>query len=321
MDVTVVIDYGSHTVKHTSVSRHEKNAALEFNVCETPSRAYVDGDVMDVSRFGRHMAELLSDTCHADTSLTISLLLDVSLPRRKRELLLKCCFEMLDAKRVYLGCTASAALYSAGETAGISLDVGSRGVRLVPVVDGIVQTSFCEDISRIGARACDAVLRQYIPKADEPLLLALKSDACFVGDTPSAPPTHLTLPDGHVVPTPVSAAVCGEAGRALLFGDHCVSAPDILQFAHQKWLLEFPSLNQWVLAGGASRVSGVQETLCSAMQHALVPAAFTEMRQLPVFDPLRAATCGGGIVSQLNSFKHLCVSSEDYAEEGPHRCV
>ncbi|RNF08061.1 actin-like protein [Trypanosoma conorhini] len=319
MDVTFVVDYGSHTVKHACFSKSDKTLGVDVGVSEASSMAYLE-DALDVVPLGRHLAELLSDSCPAEAGLTLSLLTDVLLPQWKRELILKCCFEYLDAKCVFLGYAAATALFSAGETTGMSIDVGYRGVRFVPVVHGIVQTSLSAAVQSVGARGTDQVLSRHLPEAEEPLLRELKSSACWVGEESVALPSRLTLPDGNSLPFPLSSAVCREAGEALLFHAPHINAPFALHHAHQKSLIEFPSLNQWVLFGGASVVKGVREVVRGSLSHAVSPLHVTP-RRLQVKVPMHASISGGVILSQLSSFKGMCVHAAEYAEEGPHRCL
>lgn len=320
MDTTFVVDYGSHTVKHTCFSRSDKASAFDFSVSKVPSRAYHD-DVLDVLQLGRHLAELISDDCHGDSGLTLSLLMDVLLPQWKRELVLKCCFEYLNAKRVFLGYTAATALFSAGATTGIGIDIGYRGVRVASVVNGTVHASLCAEVPSVGARNTDRVLCRYLPEAEEPLLMALKSSACYIGsEAAGAVPSRLTLPDGSSLPFPLSGAACREAGEALLFHAPHISVPAVVEHTYQRGLLEFPSLRQWVLFGGASVLSGARETLRSALGHVISPLHDTP-HQLQTKAPDHAALSGGVIVSHLSSFKGMCIHAAEYEEEGPHRCI
>ncbi|ORC93411.1 actin-like protein [Trypanosoma theileri] len=319
MDTTFVLDYGSHTAKYASFSKSDKTSSFDVGVNEVQSRAFVD-DELDVVAFGKHLAELISENCPADAELNLSLLIDVLLPRRKRELLLKCSFEYLGAKQVFLGYTAATSLFSVGETTGISVDVGYRGVRVVPVVSGVIQTALSADVQSVGARNTDRVLRQYIPSANESLLFTLKSNACFIGDKTPTLPSHITLPDGNSLPFPLSFSACREAGEALLFHPPYTRTPDVLQYTHQKCLLEFPNMKHWVLVGGASSIRGTREILHSSMSHTIIPQK-EHFHQLQVKTPMQAAISGGIILSQLSSFKGMCVNVEEYAEEGPHRCV
>nr|CCC89762.1 putative actin-like protein [Trypanosoma congolense IL3000] len=321
MDTTCVIDYGLHSVKHTCISKADKSTSFEFKINETPSQAFDGSDSLDVVMFGKHIADLLSDTYSMDTALTISLLTDMWLPRRKQELLLKCCFECLGAKRVSLVNALSAALFSCGETTGICVDVGYRSVRVVPVVSGLAYTTLAEDIVGVGARSSDAVLRYHLRSATEPMLRALKSSVCFVGEEPAAVPRHLALPDGSTFSVTLSPSACREAGEALLFRAPTVNAPFALQSVYQKALLEIPALDQWAVFGGASGVAGVRRVFGQALTHALTAAPRESPRLLTVKDPTQASVCGGAILSQLSSFKKVCITSEEYAEEGPHHCV
>ncbi|KEG13747.1 actin-like protein [Trypanosoma grayi] len=321
MDTTFVVDYGSHTVKHTCFSKSDKSSAFDVSPNEVPSRAYVD-DTLDVALLGKHLAELLSDACPEDSGLTLALLVDALLPQWKRELVLKCCIEHLDAKQVFLGNVAATALFSVAETTGIGVDIGYRGVRIVPVVNGVARTSLCADVPLVGARQTDNVLRRHIPQAEEALLQMLKATACFIGDEAPALPQQLMLPDGSSLPFPLSTSTCREAGEALLFHAPHIRAPDVLQHTYQKCLLELPSLKHWVLFGGASSITGTREALRGAMNRVVAPLqGATPPQLLHVKSPMQAALSGGVIVSQLSSFKSMCVSAAEYAEEGPHRCI
>ncbi|AAZ10336.1 actin-like protein, putative [Trypanosoma equiperdum] len=321
MDATCVIDYGSHTVKHTCISKADKNSAFEFNINEAPTQAFAANDSLDIVLFGRHVAELISDTCPAGSALTLCLLTDTWLPRRKRELLLKCCFECLGAKRVSLVDSVSTALFSSGETTGVCVDVGYGGVRAVPVVNGFPQSFLGEDVRSVGAKNTDTVLRRHIPQASEPVLLALKSTVCFVGDEPPAVSRQISLPDGSTFPMTLSPSVCREAGEALLYNAPTASAPNALRHMYQKSLLECPSLDRWVLVGAASGMTGVGRVLGEAMTHALTVTQREGPQYIAVKDPAHAAVCGGAILSQLSTFKKMCVTVEEYVEEGPHYCV
>ncbi|KAH9599169.1 Actin family [Trypanosoma melophagium] len=319
MDTTFVVDYGSHTAKYACFSKSDKASLFDVSVNEVQSRAFVD-DKLDVVAFGKHLAELISDNCPADAELNLSLLIDVLLPQRKRELLLKCSFENLGAKQVFLGYAAATSLFSVGETTGISVDIGYRGVRVVPVVSGVVQTALSANIEKVGARNTDRILHQYIPHANEALLFTLKSNACFIGDKVPTLPSHITLPDGNSLAFPLSFSACQEAGEALLFHAPYTRTPDILQYTHQKCLLEFPNMKHWVIVGGASSMKGTPEIIHNAMSHTIIPQK-EHSHQLQVKTPMQAAISGGIIVSQLSSFKGMCVNVAEYAEEGPHRCI
>lgn len=92
---------------------------------------------------------------------TLVLLVRATAPRRERECIVHAAIEGLRARRVLLQPTACAVLYNAGVTTGVVVDAGHWETRIVPVVDGSVDTDLVARCN-VGGAAQVTVLREVL---------------------------------------------------------------------------------------------------------------------------------------------------------------
>lgn len=317
-----MVDCGHHSIKYGAIThRHRKDAQ---NTPKTLSRAVATCDPVTALEWSSTIPTLLANEVGEDEHLVLFLLLDTLTAQPQKEALLSACFEQMEAAKVCLGYTATTALFAAGETSGVVLDVGYASARITPVVRGIPELTLSSELSSLGAHAVDDALRAAFREAGEPttsdtFLTAVKSQCCWVGSG-EKPDTvdEVALPDGSILPMALSSTALEAASSRLLTSTRA-SATNSLLHTWEKATLLHPDVSQWVRCGGAAGMAGVGPTVADVVSKAGMVSG--PPRELHVRDHATASVEGGVILTHLNTFKKMCIDSTDYEEEGPQRCL
>ncbi|KAG5497464.1 hypothetical protein JIQ42_03950 [Leishmania sp. Namibia] len=314
MEATYIVDCGHHTLKYAGLS---KRCRRTREVLIKERRNECNAYVADDERFRHCVPQLLSEELHTDEDLTLLLLLDTFHSQKSKAALLYSSFEQFGCKRVCLHYTACAGLYAAGETSGIVVDLGYVGAQLTSVHKGTVETAMSTRLSSVGTQRLDGELRRLLGgDTTEKTLDLVKAQHCSLTEREELAP-ELTLPDGSVLPYEDLKSGLYKASNALLYSTTS-SVPDSLRTVYQKHAIRFPDSSSWLLLGGGSLVSGVDEVLTRAMTH---PLSCHSPKQLHLKDVTHAPVSGGIILSQLNVFKSMCIDVSDYEEYGPEGCL
>jgi centractin len=257
-------------------------------------------------------------------------------PRRNRELLAEIFFETFQVPSLYVAVPAVLALYAAGRTTGVVLDVGDSVTTAVPVAHGHVAAHAIARVD-VGGRDVSERLAALLRAAGTSLLASsserdavrrIKERVCEVARSvkdaeaswrAAVPPDRVAfeLPDGNVVD------VGPERFRApeLLFNpalggteyagvSECVhSAVQGMDVALRKELY-----GTVVLAGGASKTRGFAQRLVDELRP--LPPPNTKIRVYAPPDRLVSAYTGGSILASLSTFRTMAFSSSDYYEHG-----
>ncbi|CCW59758.1 unnamed protein product [Phytomonas sp. EM1] len=206
----------------------------------------------------------------------------------------------MGAKKVGVGYGPVGALVAAGGVSGVVVDVGFTAVRVTPIRQGVPLPALAQRHRSVGAVFLD---QDGSGEAGGGRKEETRSFA-----------REMRLPDGNGVraPCPLTKGAC-----RLLYSS-TVSVPDSFQHAYQRFNIEYPGSPHWTGFGGGAAVSGVHDALAGALAGSLV---LDEPVQLPLQNPRYAPLEGATILTQLNTFKAMCIGVETYAEDGPERCV
>ncbi|EPY30610.1 hypothetical protein AGDE_00893 [Angomonas deanei] len=142
----------------------------------------------------------------------------------------------------------------------------------------------------------------------------VKHHLCCVGEEEATQSTR-TLPDGAVLPDCLSSRDVAEAGSRLLVSE---TTDSLFSFrnVYENSVAESSTVLPYMVCGGGSLMRGVNHAVKSHLQK-----YFTfPNRELTAKSPSHTAIDGGLILSQISSFKQMCVDVEEYNENGPARC-
>lgn len=321
MDSTVVVDCGRHSTKYAVISRrHHRTDNGTIPVKQLPSPMSSFNSTVTAAEWNCVLPQIVSSEVTDGGGVSLLLLLDTLLHKRQREALLSSTFEHIGAKRVCLSYSAATALFAGGETSGVAVDLGYTSVRATPVEDGVPVTSMAISMDAVGARYVDSSLRHMLGDQQLPdvLLSTVKAQCCWVGSEEPPLPEEFSLPDGSTVQVNLTPQDYHQAANCLLYSG-TTRVPDILHHFYQKFTVSCGTpVPHWVLFGGAAGMHGVNSVLAGSISSFMLDSP---PRQLMVQNSCNGPVDGGVILSHLSSFKGMCVSMEEYEEDGPERCV
>jgi centractin len=236
-------------------------------------------------------------------------------PRANRALIAELFFEAFQVPSLYVAVPAVLALYAAGRTTGVVLDVGDQVMSAVPVAEGHVASHAITRVD-LGGRDVSDRLAILLRKTGTSLLSSsserdavrrIKERVCYVARSPadeeiksaagSLPDLPFELPDGNVV------HVGAERFRAaeLLFdpalaGTEYAGAHECVHEAVQRVdvALRRQMYGAVVLAGGASKTRGFAQRLVDELRP--LPPPNTKIRVHAPPDRLVSAFTGGSIL-------------------------
>lgn len=256
-------------------------------------------------------------------------------PRRNREVLAELLFEGCAVPSLYVAVPAVLALYAAGRTTGVVLDVGDGVTSVVPVAKGHVAEYAIGRMDVAGGDVSERLAG--LLRAGGTSLLAsfsekeavrkIKESACEVARDPRAEEGKwrggggevktYELPDGEVV------EVGADAFRApeILFNPGLVGCEGggIAHLVHEAVMgmdvaLRKELYGAVLLAGGGSKVRGFGQRLVDELRP--LPVGSTKIRVHAPKDRALSAYTGGTILASLSTFRTMAFSSADYYEHG-----
>lgn len=319
MQSLFILDSGSFSLKYNSSLRQHK----KYTLAELREHKYTYPFNRGTSfhdKFTSACEHALHEefTGDGDDDVTLLVLLDTLTPPREKEAVLYASFERFRAKKVSLVYSAATTLYSAGETSGSCVDVGFSGVRISTVYNSVTYPTLCSAWSCVGGRCADEALQYYHhghPCNDE-MLEAIKKQQCFLGEA-SGSTGDITLPDGATFTSKLTAEEAKGAAETMLFSK-TANIPRALCSLMESASVQFGFPQRYALAGHGANLKGISAVFSDTLSHGMFP---TLPKNVYLKNPHWAAVEGGTILSQLGTFKTMCISGNEYEEEGPARCV
>lgn len=354
MDFSLIVDPGAFSVKYAGQAKRNRrkdwadSQVREMSTATASLDASVDCEALQLQT----LARLVSAEVQQGEDLSLVLLVDTLASRRLRESLFQVAFEHLGAKKVAMCFTAATALFAAGETTGVAVDLGFFGVRVTPVDRGVPVVAQATGCASVGCAAIDASILEIIRAADpdaaaritdaaswaevtrQPAYAQAKGQLCSFADgaatggrtaaggdeyhNPNDPVCEFALPDGSSVRVPASPSVVSQATRPLLYSA-CANVPFAFRAVHQQFSLDVSDAPlPWLCFGGGAAVRGAGGELAAALETSMIGAP---ARQLTTRSPGHAPVEGALILTHLSSFKAMSVSLAEYGEDGPAQCV
>ena len=262
-------------------------------------------------------------------------------PRSHRE---RCAELLFETFRVPALCVTPApvlALYAAGRTTGLVLDVGEGVAQSVPVVEGFVVPHAVARQDVAGAQVTEQLARLlaraghlFSTTAELEVVREMKEAACYVAaDTaaeedraaltahnraaPGSPWGAYRLPDGAVVDLGPERFRAPEVlFRPDLVGDeglgvHAMVAASV---ARADIDLRAPLYAGVLLAGGSTRLPGFGQRLLAELRR-LAPAD-TKVRIMAPQERAISAWIGGSLLASLSTFRKMWVTKQEYEQYG-----
>lgn len=259
-----------------------------------------------------------------------------SVPRPNREKLGEVFFESLRVPSLYIATPAVLALYAAGRTGGLVLDVGSDTATALAVSAGHLATSRNSHHTDLGGVDIDDRLSLLLRKSGSILGISAserravrraKERFCFVADNPAKVEAEVRKSDANVA--------CYELpdGNTLYLGPERFRAPEIL---FRPALAGLESLgvadlvngavidadielrkglySSVLLTGGTTKMKGFAPRLLDELRKFAPKGA--KVRVLAPKDRLTAAFTGGTILASLTTFKEMTITKEEWYDHG-----
>lgn len=246
-------------------------------------------------------------------------------------------FEKFGVPALYSASTALMALYAAGCTTGMSVDIGYEVTHCVPVYEGFSLTHAVRRMP-VGGRHIALKLQQLLQERKatpvalrESVAAKVAESVCYVPEDQeeetrrfnqpairaSQIDTRYALPDGKRI------GVSSERYQApeVLFRQDVdkgvVGIPDCIMAAAQRceWDVRKEMFSNLVVSGGSSALRGMDLRIQQDVEDRAPARA-----KINVVAPkhrAHAAWLGGAIVASLSSFKALWITHQEYADAGP----
>ena len=254
-------------------------------------------------------------------------------PKQDREKMIQMMFEAYDVPAVYLMIDAVLSLYATGKTNGLVYSVGEGVAHSVPVKEGY---AIPEAVQRLDLSGCD--MTNYLKKllcergytfatdAELDTVRDIKEKLCYVAlnfdremrkaETDSSLESNYQLPDGTVITIGSERFRCAEClfNPSLLGMDNEGIAGMIFGSIKkcddgiQKQLFE-----NTVLAGGSTLFEG----MAARVKKELVALSRKTVNVIAPAQRKDSAWIGGSILAGLSTFKEICITNQEYNEEGP----
>lgn len=272
-----------------------------------------------------------------------------TIPKRDREKSVMLMFELFDAPATYMCNQAMLSLYATGNTTGVVVESGHGVTHTVPIFEGYAQSHAIQRLNVAGSDLTQSLLDLlktkcylescYIPEYFE-LNVAVDFDLkhfkevhCFVAEgynreVELAKPNHkrkypsvkFELPDGQVINIGAERFRCAERlfNPSLIDGFKKNKA-GIHKMVHASALachdadVRRAVRARTILGGGTTMFPGLAARLTKELRRMRV---FTKVRKSNCKTHLYSAFVGGCLLSLRSDFEEMCISAEEYEEEG-----
>ena len=287
------------------------------------------------------LAELLRfafQKLHADPTAQPVLLTEPVLnPKENRHKLTQLLFETLQVPAMYLVPTGTLALYAAGRTTGLAIDVGEFVSQIVPVHEGSVLLKASARLDFAGHLVTDYLTKlmadprygySMTTAAEREIARDIKEKLAYVAEdfdeemvraaASSELDRNYELPEGQVITLGDARSQCAEVLlKPSLYGLEQdglhIGAYDAIKKADPG--LRAQLYGNIVLTGGTSMLPGLCERLRKEIA-SLAPSSVTVKVVAPE-NRRYGAFAGGSVLASLETFQSMWVTRAEYDETGP----
>ncbi|XP_067327573.1 actin, cytoplasmic A3a-like [Anolis sagrei] len=252
-----------------------------------------------------------------------------------RERMTQIMFETFNTPAIYVAIREVLSLYASSRTTGLVLNIRNDYGHIVPIYEGqvlqcaLIHYHMCgEDLTNYLLKLLTKRGYSFTTAARGEMVRDIKEKLCYVAldfEQEMATAASLTslekryeMPDGKVITIGNECFRCPEAlFQPCLMGQELDSTPESLFNTIMKCNIDVrPDLYaNTVLAGGSTMFPGFAERMHSEMT-ALTP----KNMKINIIDPpehKNSVWIGGSRLASLSTFRHMCISKEEYDEAGP----
>lgn len=253
-------------------------------------------------------------------------------PTYNREKMAEVMFESFNVPAMYVELQATLSLYASGRTSGLVMDIGDGVTSTFPIFEGFHLPHAGNRLNIAGRDITDYFMRlltetglSFVSSAEKEIARDIKEKLCYVAldakkemqKDPKNCLTDFTLPDGKVI------TVGHQRFRApeTLFtpSNNGVEAPGVHTMIYDSILrctmdIRRPLFENILLAGGSTLFPGLEERVHNEIQ-TLAPGT-VKVKIIAPNDRHFAAWIGGSILTGLESFREMWITSVDYKEFG-----
>ncbi|KAL8617138.1 hypothetical protein ACOMHN_014308 [Nucella lapillus] len=336
-DVTVVIDVGTRHFRGGIAGKD--GPACEITTAtpekdrdpESSEYAMTRGCVKDWERVEALIHAVYSHMhVQHDTHHNLLFTRHVHAPASDAERFVQVGVESMGASAVYLGVQPVLTLYANGGTDGVVLDCGEGVTQVVPIYQGygVDHAVRRQDLAgRDVSAALQTLLDNRKPDAvhvNIETAREIKERICFVAPTsdPEAEVSRTKVTRSYTLPNGANISVGEERHRApevlfqpSLIGSEGLGLPALLHKSVSACPIDVRSsmYERIIMAGGTTRMPGICRRLLKEVS-ALAPKC--RVKVVAGAGRQHSAWRGGSVLASLPSFPQMCVSRQEYEEQG-----
>lgn len=256
-------------------------------------------------------------------------------PKANRERMTQIMFETFYVPALYVSTQAVLSLYASGRTTGIVCDSGDGVTHIVPIYEGYAMPHGINRLNLAGRDLTEYLMKLMSEKgnamttsAEREIVRDIKEKVCYVAEDVeketalveegSKPDITYELPDGNIVSLGTERFRCPEAlFNPALLGKEAMSMSQMVYECIRACDIDVRRdlFHNIVLSGGTTCFQGFGKR----MQRELAAMAPSTMRIRVLYpdDRKHSVFIGGSMLSDLDTFTHMCVSKQEYTENGP----
>jgi len=264
-------------------------------------------------------------------------------PKANRERMAQIMFETFYVPSMYVSTQAVLSLYASGRTTGIVCDIGDGVTHIVPVYEGFCMPHAVDRMNLAGRDLTSYLMKLMGERgsamkttAEREIVRDIKEKCCYLAldfeaeleKAQNCSEFEITyeMPDGQIVTLGDERFRCPEA----LFKPELIGVE-----ARGIHRMVWDSIRQCdldirrdlaanvVLSGGTTMIAGFGKRMKQELASLVPPTV--RINILVPDDRHHSVFIGGSMISDLDTFAHMCVSKHEYTEHGPtivHRkCV
>ncbi|XP_063444403.1 actin, cytoplasmic-like [Mytilus trossulus] len=259
-------------------------------------------------------------------------------PKLNREKMTMMIFETFNFPAMYVKAKGVLSLHSSGCITGVALDIGENISYSLPTYEGYALRHSVMKSELGGRDVMDCLQQSLIDKgysfdfssvADREIIRYIKENLCYVASDfekemekfttgGSSLEKKFELPDGKIVSIGNERIRCMESlFQPSIAGRESPGLHETLNYSILKsgQDLRKDLYGNIILCGETSRTPGITERMQSEITN-LAPL----IREITVQTPpniKNSAWVGGSILASLPTFQQMCITKEEYDEEGP----
>lgn len=256
-------------------------------------------------------------------------------PKSNRERLTQTMFDTFYVPALYISTQAVLSLYASGRTTGIVCDIGDGVTHVVPVYEGYCMPHAVDRMNLAGRDLTTYLMKLMKERgsvltttAEREIVRDIKEKCCYLAvdfdvelaKAQQSNEVEITyeMPDGQIATLVDECFRCPEAlFKPELIGSEGKGIHQMVWDSIRACDIDIRAAlaANVVLSGGTTMIAGFGKRLKQELISLAPPTV--RINILVPDDRLYSVFIGGSMISDLDTFNHLCISKQEYAEHGP----